>query len=481
MARFQDLSTELVLGILEKVLPGDIESVSLASKSIYWLAIPRLEEHRRLRGQYTNFQDLVEYKPPRWRDAGGHLADLLCEIMSDARIGHYVKLMDLNLRYASPRKGWKPDAVYEKRITRSRTRLQQDSKTSMEIIEEAIRATELIPTEEVDDWLDQIRSGNEDPLAALLLLHVPNLHTLRFTDSNTYWAESSYLLKMIQRVGEQGSAVKPYLSQLKNVSIIYDERIEKLDLVKAFMSLPFLTSIKTNCLIVDGRAHEANSAILPQPSNVKELSFRSGLVPEQALSELLGGVKTLKSFAYDFTTLWRYENEPTFDCITLMKSLEANASHTLEHLRLSALDIDPSGLAPLRGFHALRGVEFHTVRCLAVEASNGATLIGALPASIESLDMRWGDFTSDEKLKEAFVGLVRESKIQLPHLRTLRVSPAHQEQSDTLFNCLASNETAQLNKMLSFDIQGRDGGGEIPAWVDKVCTCGEDCFGDDSH
>ena len=34
MARFQDLSTELVLGILEKVLPDDIESVSLASKRI---------------------------------------------------------------------------------------------------------------------------------------------------------------------------------------------------------------------------------------------------------------------------------------------------------------------------------------------------------------------------------------------------------------------------------------------------------------
>ena len=49
MARIQDLSNELVIGILEHVSPDDIESVSLASKRIYQLAIPRLEEHRMLR------------------------------------------------------------------------------------------------------------------------------------------------------------------------------------------------------------------------------------------------------------------------------------------------------------------------------------------------------------------------------------------------------------------------------------------------
>ena len=40
----------------------------------------------------------------------------------------------------------------------------------MEIIEEAVRAIGLIPTEEADDWLYRIRYGNEDHLGALLLL-----------------------------------------------------------------------------------------------------------------------------------------------------------------------------------------------------------------------------------------------------------------------------------------------------------------------
>ena len=60
MAQFQDLSTELVLAILELVLPEDIEAMSLVSKHIYQLAIPRLEEHRELRKEYFNFRNKVQ-------------------------------------------------------------------------------------------------------------------------------------------------------------------------------------------------------------------------------------------------------------------------------------------------------------------------------------------------------------------------------------------------------------------------------------
>ena len=63
MARIQDLSNELMLSILEEVRPEDIVSISLASKSIYQLAIPRLEKHRSLQKQYSNFRNMVEDEP----------------------------------------------------------------------------------------------------------------------------------------------------------------------------------------------------------------------------------------------------------------------------------------------------------------------------------------------------------------------------------------------------------------------------------
>ncbi len=48
MAQFQDLSTELALGILEEVSTDDMVSTSLAYNKIYHLAIARLGEHCRL-------------------------------------------------------------------------------------------------------------------------------------------------------------------------------------------------------------------------------------------------------------------------------------------------------------------------------------------------------------------------------------------------------------------------------------------------
>ena len=484
MAQFQDLSTELVLAILAQVMPEDIESFSLASKRIYQIAIPRLEEHRVLRKQYTNFRNMVEHRSHHWHDPGGLLAELLCKIMTDARVGLYVKNIDLELCNSGPRDGWKPDAIFEQQINTRSTRFQADLKTNMEIIEEAIRAIGVIPSEEVGDWLIQIRRGNEDPLVALLLLHATRLNTLKFVVPYAR-SESLFLLETIQRVTMQGSAVELYPSHLKNVELWFAEGWQSLDLIKAFMSLPSLTSIKTESLFVDGRRYESNSAILPQPSNVVEISFRSGFLPPEALSELLQGVKNLKSFAYDFRHLWRDEEyTPAFDCLAVLGSVEANTGQTLEYLKLSAEDIEMRQIAPVRRFRTLREIEVRTNRCFAVNKGKPIDLISLLPVSLEKLTMSWYETTSAdgvEILTEAILGLVRGSKTRLPHLRTLGVNTRDQVASDALWDCLGSDETAQVNPMLAFEIQDPSGGGEIPAWADNVCTCGQDCFGNNSR
>lgn len=485
MVQFQDLSNELVLNILDKVSPDDIEFISLASKCIYQLALPRLQEHRRLRKQYNKFENMVEYKTNTWGDPGGLLADLLCKIVTDTRVGHYVKKIHLDLWNTHPRDGWKPDNIFENQLPIGKTRRQQECQTNMEIVEEAIRAIEIIPTEEVDDWLGQIRSGNEDPLAALLLLYAPELCSFRFIVPY-YPSRPSYLLKTMQRVAEHRPTIKPYISHLKHIEMYFAEGWENPDFVKASMCLPSLTSIETNTLFVDGRTHEASSAILPQASNVTDIAFRAGLVPQTVLSEILSEVKNLKSFTYDFFHLWREDDyRPPFDCHALMTTLENNASHSLQYLRLGAEEITTSQMAPVRGYHALREIAIITNRCLAVEGSNIQDLIGVLPVSIERIELRWHRKTAAdgvEKLTEAFVGLVRESKVQLPRLKTLAISFQEDEDvSRALWDCLGSEETAKMNKMLSFEIQGPNGHGRISAWDDNVCTCGQDCFADNSQ
>lgn len=487
MATFQDLSTELVLGILEDVLPDDLESISLTSKRIYELAIPQLQEHRSLRKKYTSFKNMVEYKPNNWHDPGGLLADLLCKILTDAKTGHYVKHIDLDMWNFGGKDGWKPDAVFENPFITRRTQPQQEFKTNMEMIEEAVRAVEIIPSEDVDDWLHQIRRGNEDPLVALLLLHAPKLQTLKFIVPYV-GSESSYLLSIIQRVTKQGPKARLYPAHLRNVEMYCAEAWQSLEFVKAFMSLPLLASIRTDSLFVDDRTYENSSGTLPQPSNVTDMSFRSGFLPEKAFSELLRGVNNLKSFAYNFRHLWRdEEHQPPFDCATVLSSLEANACHTLETLGLGAEEIETSQVAPVRQFRVLREIELQTLRCFAVTSSKAPNLISLLPPSLERLAMSWYKTPSRhgvETLVEAILDLVRGSKTELPHLRTLYLSTRDQEEYDALWNCLASDETGQINPMLSFEVHGPPGTGTIVAWtewMDNECSCGQDCSGHDSE
>ena len=482
MTRFQDLSNELLLGILDKVLPDDIVSIALASKRIHQLALPRLEEHCILQKQYTNSKNEIKHEFGTWCDPGWLLADLLCKIMSDARIGHYVRKLDFCSWNSLARDGWRPDEVFEKQGMTGKSRLQPSLRTNMEIIEEAVRGAEIIPLEEVDDWLHQIRRGNEDPLVALLLLYAHRLHTVRFVVPYDY----SYLLKTIQRIAMQESTVKPYLSYLQSVEIVFAEEWGNMEFLESFMSLPSLTSIETDQLFVDGRTYDGNSAISTQPSNVKEVYFRNGYLPESAFSGLLRGMKNLKTFHYDFRHMWRdMDYTPPFHCLAVLDSLVANAGHTLERLTLSAHEIETSQISPLRAFHTLREIEIRTHRCFAVGGAKiPAKLVTSLPVSLERLAMYWFGPTSvdaTETLIEAIVGFVRESTTQLLHLRKLHLSTQNSGEHDALGDCLWSDETAQINPLLSFYIGHHGGQAEMCAWADNVCTCGQDCFGHGSR
>lgn len=150
--------------------------------------------------------------------------------MTDAEVGHFVKKIDLDVWSNCAREGWKPDTVFQKQLSANRNQLPQSLKTNIEIIEEAVRAVGLIPTEGADECLYRV-------LIAFLLLYAPKVHTLKFAVPSAR-SESSYLFKTIQHFGRQGCTANTYPSYLKNVESSFAELWESLDFVKAFMSFP---------------------------------------------------------------------------------------------------------------------------------------------------------------------------------------------------------------------------------------------------
>ena len=250
------------------------------------------------------------------------------------------------------------------------------------------------------------------------------------------------------------------------------------------MSLPSLESIRTDYLFVSDQLHGPGSAILRQPSNVKHISFRNGCLPGEAISELLRGVKNLRALVYEFQLLWCDEDyTATIDCFDLLGSLEANQSYSRTS-QIGRSRYQGQSNRPSSRIRVLREIEIQTRRCFAGNDGGPANLIGLLPVSLEGFIMRRYKTTSVggvEALTEAILlGLVRESKAQLPHLRTLHVSTKDPGAYSAFWDCLASDKTAQINPMLSFKIQGPASEGQISAWAANVCTCGQDCFGNGS-
>lgn len=72
----------------------------------------------------------------------------------------------------------------------------------------------------------------------------------------------------------------------------------------------------------------------------------------------------------------------------MLCSLEASASHILDHLELGAQDIKTSQIAPLPEFCVLREIEIQTRRCFAENDGGSANFIGLLPNSLEGFTMR---------------------------------------------------------------------------------------------
>lgn len=82
MTSFYDVPPEIVVMILEIVLPADLENFAFASKTIQTIAQPLLERHRRRVRKYSNITNHDPTLP---------ICDALRDVLINPRIGYYVR------------------------------------------------------------------------------------------------------------------------------------------------------------------------------------------------------------------------------------------------------------------------------------------------------------------------------------------------------------------------------------------------------
>lgn len=451
MARLHELSTELILDILGRIPPEDLESTTLISKTVYPIARILLDQHRQVLVQhYQKWDDIVVLRPTHPLHGCTHMhASLLCTILTDRRLAKMVKVLSA-INYGSfyptseidLERAWRPEEQFPGSLPslRKSQRLAKGSlKTRIQILEEALCQCIFLTESQRKTWLKELHAGNEELAAVLLLWHLPALRSITLDLGSTASIEINASIFQTVEYGVTASAHPTSvhisaglpLQYLERVSLVFEEsRSEDVALVRAFLSLPRLSTFSCQNLFVSSVRKTAPTRKVSTPSTMKSLAFGDCILHIAALFELFEGVIDITDFAYTW-----YGNKISdeyewveFGPCAVIAALVGSIGHRLETLvlrvrsyaKVQYMDVS----LHFRDFRALKELTIGTNILLAGDGSNLTSFAFMLPARLEQLTLHWikcapvPEIRSFSKLLKAFAD---QAKCHLTSLSRVRV------------------------------------------------------------
>ena len=372
MAGFDHLPNEIILAILEVVLPRDLESFAQTSRRVFPLAQPFLEQHRQLIRLYsTTFKS----NQLRRRDAFwcAPIPSLLVKICNEPRIGHYVR--EVKLEYSGPIR---------------RNYLYQDDRGDygkQRDLVDAVIARSNVPILQSFYGLNErfcfkAYESYEEFLVAFFLLLLPNLNRLSLP-WNPY---RGYFPNMIRQSALEGNCWLTNLTTVRVKGGFVHKNLGIRDL-SLFSSLPALQSL----MALNALDHSlAIDDFLPPPdSHTKTLELYSSYFTRITIYWYLASFQSLQTFTLTFRDYHDPRIKRQFDPNMVRAALLAHAKTTLQ-----SLTITTSGprsphtlMGSLQQFEALQTVRtqwtilFPRDSCLETWPSR------ILPASIRELQL----------------------------------------------------------------------------------------------
>ncbi|CAF9919784.1 MAG: hypothetical protein ALECFALPRED_001297 [Alectoria fallacina] len=409
MTGFNDLPNEIVVELWHQVLPpDDIASFARVSRRIFALAAPFLKEYHRLKSKYSVFVNWTSYD-------GSIFAHLLKDVLLNPHIAFYVKkvcVYDWRSWWVNPAVGTpysNPDTDDEKNYVWHVPYPEKD----MELFRNGIRKAQYVLPSEVDIWIQNLESGDEDPVVTFLLCLLPNLRTLSLGELPF----ETLLSSTIRRIAENANSTT--FSKLKSIQLagsVFDQH-ECMSLVKPFMLLPSVEKI--SCFNFENCRRERDIPdcfIAPQSSNVTELVFDSCGDIVERIPMLLEGIKGLKKFTF-------VAGCETVDAFWIRSALPNHCRHSLEYLKMR-FEYEPSNyLGSLGLFENLRSLDVQHSSLVNPDAGDDFTIGNSLPTSIEAIDMTGQQSETVSHIRSCIMGLVSAKGTRLPNLKRLNYHP----------------------------------------------------------
>ena len=407
MAHFSHFPNEIISEIWGNVLePESVESFALVSKLVYAVGRPFVEEHNKLKKEYSRF-DLNS------DTHAGAPVFLLKDVLLRPRLALYVTHLSIYSYWT----GWgypeDNDDSDDDGGAYHHTPYPEDI---MALCIEAVGKTSFVPPNQVSRWIEKIRKGDEDPIRALLFLLLPNVTTVTLVGGGN---NGDILLETIKRIAK---ADKPmFLTRLITVNTESEgDRVGDLKCLKAFAALPFVQDLHVTSM---GKLASASHIhFTPGSSNITKITFKNSGPDPRFLFGLLESIKGLKAFIYEEPneSMKELGTFCRFEPFWIRAALLANAKHSLESLKILSHEWQAfEEMGTFREFTTLKELETDVRLLMYRTTANYSGFANLLPASIENLYLNARDH--DNTKVPILVEEIVRTKLQLiPNLTVLK-------------------------------------------------------------
>ena len=401
MANFSQLPNEMVSEIWSYVLePRDVESFALVSKYIHAIGRPFVAEHNALTKKYSAFNTCKT-----------HAANLLEDVLLRPRIALYVThfcIDGFQSQWGVP----PDDSSDDDEWSRTYHKAYPDDVMAMFI--EAIQQMDHLLPEDVRYSIEEIKTGDEDQILALLIVLLPNISTIKFEDSVSRF-DPEVCYESIRHSAEQTR----FLTRLRTLDLGFQGRyaIGGTHWFKYLGRLPLVHSIDIRFQHLCDLHHILRNIefFRLDTSTPMRLTLTCADLGPKFVIQLSTSIKGLveSSCVGKGTTDVGSEEFGKF-CFPL-----THATRSLESLRiLSLFKCKDEGLGSLHEFAALKELEIE-LSLLIRREDEPDSFLETLPVSIEKLHLH----TKDQlMIMPTLAKSIMQEKSQLfPHLRVLKI------------------------------------------------------------
>ena len=407
MASFDHLPNEIILGILDMVLPEDLENFAQTSKRVFLLAETFLEHHRQLiRLHSTTFKG----NQPRRDDTfwSAPIPSLLMTIRNEPRIAHYIRDVKLENSGTIRRNGF----YYNDRELCAK---QRD-------LVNALIAQSTVPNIQFLDRPKEFLCFNsnefyEEFLVALFLLLLPNLNNL----SLPWHPAHNYFRNMIQQSALEGNN---WLANLTTVRVKggFVPKAPGIRDLSLFSSLPALKSL--TALNAFDNSTNIDNFLPSSDSHTKNLELNNSYFSRLTVYWYLQSFQSLQTFTLASDDYQDNCIRSQFDPKMIRAALVVHARTTLQSLTITTngpLDLH-TFMGSLQPFEALEKVRTQWTALFPKDSCLETWPSRILPASIRKLQLDDNaDYNGSESYRALCQGLQRAKMTTCLHFDLVEI------------------------------------------------------------